>query len=53
VLKLTEELVIDGTAKRVPAETSLYDFLDVPREEVARAPIVLDVFLKELEKQTE
>lgn len=50
-LQMQSALVADG-GKSVPAGTTLYDLINLPREEVARAPLVLDTLMKELEAQT-
>ncbi|KAF9442411.1 hypothetical protein P691DRAFT_810684 [Macrolepiota fuliginosa MF-IS2] len=50
-LKTQNALVVDGW-KTVPAGTTLSELVDLPREEVGRAPVVLDWLMKELEGQT-
>ncbi|KXN85208.1 37S ribosomal protein S23, mitochondrial [Leucoagaricus sp. SymC.cos] len=51
-LKTKESLTIAGAAKPIPAGTILYDLLDIPREQLAQAPIILGTLLKELEGHT-
>jgi small subunit ribosomal protein S29 len=50
-LKIEKPIVVEGF-KTVNAGTNLYELCDVSREEVARAPVVLDEVMKCLEGQT-
>lgn len=50
-LKTKIALISDG-AKPIPAGMSLYDVMNIPQEEVGRAPLILDWVMSELEGQT-
>lgn len=51
-LKLENTLDLGEGYKPAKAGTTLFDFCDVSKEEVAKAPLVLDLLVKELQEQT-
>ncbi|KAL9713893.1 hypothetical protein Ac2012v2_003504, partial [Leucoagaricus gongylophorus] len=51
-LKLQKTLDLGEGYKPAQPGTSLYEFCDVSKEEVAKAPVVLDLLTKELGEQT-
>lgn len=50
-IKANSTFAADGV-KPIPVGTSLYDAMNVTREEVASAPVILDWVMSELEAQT-